>query len=55
METLDISNTFVANLNALRHNKTLKKLIVGKGQFTKKVLATVPPRIKVVEKPTASR
>lgn len=55
IETLDISNTFIANLNALKNNKTLKTLIVVKGQFTKKVLETVPPRINVVEKPKATR
>ncbi len=50
VETLDISNTFVANLDALKHIKTLKTLIVGKNQFTKKVLSKVPATVKVVTK-----
>lgn len=48
VKTLDISNTFVANVDALRNNRSIKKVIINEGQVPKEGLDKFAGKIEFV-------
>ena len=50
IESLDIRRTYVRDLSPLRKITSLKSLIMTPHQFSKEVMATLPPQIELISK-----